>query len=157
MEVNEIISNLFRDQRVNKCIERFVQPFEADDLKQDVFETLLKKDSGLIIDLHDRGNLFFYTVIVIKNLSLKSKSKKRSTIPLTEVVDDIPEPDTRTDKYINHFNNLDKVMGTFYYRELVNTVVKCGSVYRAAKTVGIPVSSVRRDVIFVREYLKSKA
>jgi len=155
LEANEIISSLFRDHRVDKCISKFVQPYQVDDLKQDLFETLLKKDSGLIIDLHKQGNLFFYTVIVIKNLC-RTFNRQPSCVPFCEIAEDIPEYDNRSEVFINHFNNLDETMGTFYYKELVKVVAKHGSINKAAKAVGIPVSSVRRDMIFVREYLKSK-
>jgi hypothetical protein len=152
-EIQNILSNLFRDQRVNNCILKFVQPCEADDLKQDVFETLLNKDHGLILDLHNQGNLFFYTIIVIKNLSRSNNRSRVLLLPVDDIPEDIPDYDNNTEKYLMRFNNLDKQTGTFYYKEIIKAVAKYGSMRKAAKTIGIPVPSFRRDVLIARELI----
>lgn len=152
MEVNQIIANLFQDKRVDQTVSKFSKPCNADDLKQDVFMALLGKDPTLILDLDKRGMLFFYTTSVIKNISLKNK-KKPAMCELGEVADNqCADPD-----YMAAFDNLPHTEeGVPYHKEIVKAVVKYGSVYRTAKILGIPVSSFRRDVLFVRSFLKAR-
>lgn len=149
-EIQSILSNLFLDERVNKTIARFSLPHEADDLKQDVFISLLTKPSVLIIDLHNRGVLFFYTVSMIKNISLKNKKS-----PVLCQLADVPDEYNETPEY--KLDELPLVNGFPYFQEAVKLVAKHGNVLKAAKAVGIPVSSLRRDIIFVRKYLKAKS
>lgn len=72
---------------------------------------------------------------------------------LGEIVDsDYADPD-----YMQAFDNLPHTKeGVPYFKEIVKSVVRHGSVYRAAKVIGIPVSSFRRDVLFVRSFLKAQ-
>lgn len=148
-EIQSILSNLFLDKRVDKTIARFSLPHEADDLKQDTFIALLTKPPALIADLHQRGMLFFYTVSMIKNISLKNKKA-----PALCALADVPDNHCELPEY--RLDELPLVNGFPYFQEAVKLVAKHGNVLKAAKAVGIPVSSLRRDIIFVRSYLKSK-
>lgn len=147
MEIQKILSTLFREKKLDKLINRHNNP---DDLKQDVFVALLSKPQELIADLNERGMLFYYTASLIKYISIKNKKR----LPLCELQDVAEHHYEEIEYPIDHLPTINDFP---YFLELAKTVAKYGSVYRAAKEIGIPVSSVRRDMLFIKSYLKNKS
>lgn len=107
---------------------------------------LLSKPQELIADLNERGMLFYYTASLIKYISIKNKKR----LPLCELQD---IADHNTEEIDYPISNLPTINDFPYFLELAKTVAKYGSVYRAAKEIGIPVSSARRDMLFIKSYL----
>jgi hypothetical protein len=149
---NEILTELFRDDRVNKCCKRFSPRF-ADDLKQDTFCALIQK-GDLIHRLHRDGTLFFYTVSVIRNLARTHNRK----VPPSELPDlpDILEPEDITDQVIEIFNQLDETFGTNTYSGMIQAVITYGNRNAAAKALRLPMRTFYREMEKVREHFKNK-
>lgn len=152
MEAQVIIAQLFNSPKLNQAISNLCQGSDVDDLKQDVFLALLEKDSSIISDLHKRGVLFFYTLSVIKFTRNANNKKKKTFVDVEEIEDEADNPI----EYNNAINELPTINGYPYFLELVKAVANYGSINKAAKEIGIPVSSVRRDILFVRKFLKDK-
>lgn len=152
MEAQVIIAQLFNSPKLNQAISNLCQGSDVDDLKQDVFLALLEKDSSIISDLHKRGVLFFYTLSVIKFTRNANNKKKKIFVDVEEIEDEADNPI----EYNNAINELPTINGYPYFLELVKAVANYGSINKAAKEIGIPVSSVRRDILFVRKFLKDK-
>ena len=112
----------------------------------------MEKDTSLITDLHKRGVLFFYTLSVIKFTRNANNKKKKTFVDVEEIEDESDNPI----EYNNAINELPTINGYPYFFELVKAVASYGSMNKAAKEIGIPVSSVRRDILFVRKFLKDK-
>lgn len=152
MEAQIIISQLFKNPKVDQAIRNLCQGSDFDDLKQDVFLALLEKDTPLITDLHKRGVLFFYTLSVIKFTRNANNKKKKIFVDVEEIEDESDNPI----EYNNAINELPTINGYPYFLELVKAVANYGSINKAAKEIGIPVSSVRRDILFVRKFIKKQ-
>ena len=154
MEIKEILSNLFRDQRLNDCIAKMSNPNESQDLKQDVFIVLLTKDPEVIISLHENKTLIFYTIAIIKNLSRTNKRK-----PVMVGLSDIPE-ELEYEEENNYSHLLDELPksknGFPYFKEVFKIVARCGSDRVASRLTGIPRTSIQRDINFIKNYLVSK-
>ncbi len=138
---------------MDECIANFTTSCQADDTKQELFCVLLEKPPSLIIQLHEQGTLFYYSIIIIRNLTRTSKRKQEVC-----ELEDIPEREHHvwSDKLLTALQTLDASVGYPYFTELIKTVAHYGSQHKAAKAIRIPVSSLRRDVLVVRKYLKSQ-
>lgn len=155
MEIKEILTNLFRDQRLNDCITKISSTDQAEDLKQDVFIVLLTKDPEVINSLHKENGLLFYAIRIAKNLS-RTENRKRKTIPLCEVAEEIEHDEVK--EYTHLLDELPKTNNGFpYFKEVFNIVAKHGSLRAASRVTGIPFSSIQVDWNFVKTYLKSYA
>lgn len=73
MTKNEIIGELFTSKDFISCINKMEPASLREDLKSEVALVLLEKEDSLIIGLHQRSELKFYTVRVILNM-IQSKT-----------------------------------------------------------------------------------
>lgn len=141
---------------------------DPDDLKQDVFIVLLNKPPALIAGLNDRGELLYYTIKIVKNLAKESfrDRAKRRVIPefptaehcvLIEQKEQQVIENKLLEKYITAFESLpSSENGMPYFKELIKIIIRHGSMNKAAEATGIPLTSIHRDVLFIREFIKSK-
>lgn len=151
MEIQSILTNLFRDQRINEYTSRLGT--DADDIKQDAFVVLLSKDPLLIAALHDRGELVFYTIKIIKNLSRTSK-RKLQPIQLPDIID---EPEEQPPDFMDYIDNLPVLKNGFpYFKEIFKIVAKHGGQREASRATGIPRQSIDRDMNFIKQYLRDR-
>ena len=70
---NQIIEELYNSREFNDCINKMEPEHLRDDLRAEVVLILLETDETKIRQLHEKGELKFYTVRIILNL-IKSKT-----------------------------------------------------------------------------------
>ena len=148
MEIQNILSNLYLDPRVDRLVNQHNNP---DDLKQDVFIVLMDKDPELITGLHKRNELFFYTTTIVKNIVRINQRVKK----FVEIKDIPQENDIDLPDYLPHLDRLPNLDNDFpYFKEILKAVVSHGGQRAAARATGIPRPSIGRDIKFIREFLK---
>ena len=151
-----IIEKLYRDQRIDQCVN-LLCPASPDDAKQDLFIILLQKEDSLIERLESEGTIFYYSVVVIKNISrMQARERKKQPVSLAFDVEERAAQSWDTDKFMTEFDRMEEELGTFYHRELIKLIAQYGSQTEVAKRTGIPVRSISRSVSVVRNYIKGK-
>lgn len=156
---------MFRNKNLDQLINKHN---DAEDLKQDVFIVLLNKPPALIVGLNERGELLYYAIKIVKNLakeSVRDRAKRRviPEFPTAEHCVLIEQKEQQVienkllEKYISAFESLpSSENGMPYFKELIKIIIRHGSMNKAAEATGIPLTSIHRDVLFIREFIKSK-
>jgi DNA-directed RNA polymerase specialized sigma24 family protein len=152
LTVNEIISELYVDARINQCIRNFAAE-SPEDVKQDLFSALLTKDSQLIIKLHAEGTLYYYAIGIARNLTRKERRRVK-TEAITDNIFDEHHEDIDTSALIEEIKRMDTKADTFYFTELIKAIAQHGSQGAVAKITGIPKQSISVQVREVRRHLK---
>lgn len=131
-------------------------------MRQEVFLKLCSQDRKLIKSLYDKGVLFYYSIVIAKNeaINLYRKNKRTVVYDFSEVESTEPDICDRITREQNEdllIQSLSMIPGDYpYHKELINIIVKEGSMNKASALTGIPLTSIHRDVTFVRSFLKSK-
>lgn len=91
--INEIANNNTVEKIIYKLIPNSKNRFDCpDDLVQDIYEILLKKDDSLIDDLYNKGELGYYILKIAENQIFSCNSRYYYTyIKLGVQSDDISE------------------------------------------------------------------
>lgn len=153
MEIQNTLSNLFRDQRLNDCISRIAKD-DAEDLKQDVFIILLTKPPSTLLRIINDGALFIYSVKIASNVYKKRYRNKIYSCGVVDIADTVV--DDTTDTMIAEFQSIDKELNYPYFTELVKAIVKYGSQRKVSQATGIPVRSINQSVHLIRKHLRGK-
>jgi hypothetical protein len=170
MTKNEIIAELFVSDDFNKCIRKMEPANLRDDLKAEVALILCEKDADLIIGLHERKELTYYTVRIIINM-IQSKTspfyKKFRAISLMPIssfyfhssdevdndsigtvlqdihtIHDIPcGYDDRSDRAIEAIDDL-----YWYTKEILKLYGELGTYRAVEEATGIPFESIYKTV-----------
>jgi hypothetical protein len=167
VEINEIITRLYNDKEVDECIQkvchaRGIRWGLREDFKQELFLILMKRKDNIFL-AEKKGKTKYYVVRVILNLASMKRDIFHKTYlqPKTEIKFDIDgeysgEETDREERLINEVNNLDKHFGTFFHRELLNAIVRHGSMCETARVLQINKSIISRTVKTIRTHLKDK-
>lgn len=79
MDIRDTLTELYNSKQLNECIQKFVKPDYRDDFKQELFLILLTKPQAELMDIINQGNIIYYTVRIIINLSRQSKNTFQTT------------------------------------------------------------------------------
>lgn len=153
MTRNQIIEELFTGKNFRDCIGKMEPARLRDDLAMEVITRLLEQPEEKIVGLHQRKELEYYTVRIIRNeLSSKySQFSKKFMAPFMELNDkeamapdearEMIEREMNTERALNIIGNL-----YWYDRELIQLYIKHGN-YRAIETeTGIPWESCYKSI-----------
>lgn len=154
---NEILTEFWLSEEVNKAFSK-MHPIELqDDLKAEVFLILAEFPDEKIIGLYERKELRFYIVRIMLNLVQNSNNQffkqYRNFVEYTqtEITDEVQED--LTDKV-----NLSLVDLHWYKKELLRTYTedfKCNA-KALSRDTGIPYMSIIRTLNITKSELKSK-
>lgn len=154
---NEILTEFWLSEEVNKAFSK-MHPLELqDDLKAEVFLILAEFPDEKIIGLYERKELRFYIVRIMLNLVQNSNNQffkqYRNFVEYTqtEITDEVQED--LTDKV-----NLSLVDLHWYKKELLRTYTedfKCNA-KALSRNTGIPYMSIIRTLNITKSELKSK-
>lgn len=154
---NEILTEFWLSEEVNKAFSK-MHPIELqDDLKAEVFLILAEFPDEKIIGLYERKELRFYIVRIMLNLVQNSNNQffkqYRNFVEYTqtEITDEVQED--LTDKV-----NLSLVDLHWYKKELLRTYTedfKCNA-KALSRNTGIPYMSIIRTLNITKSELKSK-
>ena len=154
---NEILTEFWLSEEVNKAFSK-MHPIELqDDLKSEVFLILAELPEEKIIGLYDRKELRFYIVRIMLNLVQNSNNQffkqYRNFVEYTqkEIIEQVQED--LTDKV-----NLSLVDLHWYKKELLRAYTedfKCNA-KALSRDTGIPYMSIIRTLNITKSELKSK-
>jgi hypothetical protein len=119
-----------------------------DDLKAEVALILCEKSEDLILELHDKGGLKYYTVRIILNLIQSNTSPfykkfRLSNVELSDLIEPyvLPEYDSRKDQAMEELETL-----YWYDREILKLYGKYGTYRKIEEETGIPFESIYKTV-----------
>lgn len=165
MKFNEIIEELFFSNELDSCIAKMVREDLRADFKQELFVIILNQDKTKIEEINDRGQLRYFVVRIVINLVSQTrnvfhKQYLNKTVSHPEDVRDDYDRELVMEKEIRHENALRKIsqmdehFNTFYYRALTELVKRHGSMNKAAKASGIPLTTISNGFKKIRSHLK---
>lgn len=157
MAAREAITALYRSPKVDECIRRIAPRDQVDDIKQQAFEVLLLKDGELIEGMAARGELIYYLVKTVINLSSRRYNQIReiTTADVSVYGDDADDEVVECSPDIECVvATMDDAFGTFYHRVILQLVAEHGSNRKVSKITGIPRASINQTMSEVREYIK---
>lgn len=166
MSFDSIIEELFLSTELDDCIEKMVREDLRDDFKQELFVILLNQDKKKIEEIYGRNELKYFVVRIIVNLASQTRNvfhKKylnKSVVSVGEFYEEAdticPEDETKMKNEIifEKISEMDNHLGTFYYRALTELVKRHGSMNKAAKETGIPLTTISNGFKKIREHLK---
>lgn len=171
------ITDLYNSKQLNECIQKFVKECYRDDFKQEVFLILLSKPKEEIQRIIDQGNILFYTVRIIINLSRQENNTfiqtffdKRIDYDTEKVLysrspadfDTIGERQQREnkeDELLKELEGIDSKMGSNnfpYYEKIIKIIAEHGSLRKVSEITGIPKSTIHSSVKKVRGHFKDR-
>jgi len=177
MDIRDTLTELYNSKQLNECIQKFVKPDYRDDFKQELFLILLTKPKAELRDIIEQGNIIYYTVRIIINLSRQNKNTflttyfdKRIDYDTEKVLysrspadfDTIGERQEREDKedeLLKELEGIDHKMGSKnfpFYEKLIRIVAEHGGIREASRRTGIPKSSVHRSINRIKDHFKDR-
>lgn len=114
---NQIIEELYRSKEFNECIGKMEPDYLQDDLRSEVMMVILETEEAKLQAIYERGELKFYAVRIILNLSNSSTSpfyKKFRRVTCT-VHDDVVK--TERARYADRGDELER---PFNYHLLIS-------------------------------------
>lgn len=125
-----------------------------------------------IVEIHERGELMYFTVRIVLNLATQARNiyhkqtltPAKQTLGLSDNVEDLSDTELsdrqefeqRELKMIEELDKIDEHFNTFYHRAIVGLVVEHGSMSETARQTGIPKCTISRTIKKVREHLNRK-
>jgi hypothetical protein len=177
MNVRDTLTELYNSKQLNDCIDKFVKPDYRDDFRQELFLILLTKPEPELRSIIEQGNIIYYVVRIIINLSRQDKNTfqltyfdKKIDYDTEKVLysrspadfDTIGERQNREDKedaMLKELEGIDSKMGSNnfpYYEKIIKIIAEQGSLRKAAEITGIPKSTIHSSVKKVRGHFKDR-
>lgn len=172
MPIHDIIEDLYNSDELNSCIAKMVRLDLRQDFKQELFVILCEFDKQKLKEIFDGGKLKFYVVRIIINMVSQQRNvfHKKYLNPNLEYLENVYEdtqitdPDEMTQREENEaeevemlkrISEMDSHFNTFFYRALTELHKRHGSMSKAGRETGIPVSTISRGFKKIREHLNS--
>lgn len=177
MDIRDTLTELYNSKQLNECIQKFVKPDYRDDFKQELFLILLTKPQAELRDIINQGNIIYYTVLIIINLSRQSKNTFQTTYfdkkidydtekvlysrsPADfDTIGERQERENKEDQLLRELEGIDHKIGNKnfpFYETLLRIVAEHGGIREASRRTGLPKSSIYDSVKKVRNHFKDR-
>lgn len=177
MDIRDTLTELYNSKQLNECIQKFVKPDYRDDFKQELFLILLTKPQAELRDIINQGNIIYYTVRIIINLSRQSKNTFQTTYfdkkidydtekvlysrsPADfDTIGERQERENKEDQLLSELEGIDHKIGNKnfpFYETLLRIVAEHGGIREASRRTGLPKSSIYDSVKKVRNHFKDR-
>jgi hypothetical protein len=162
---NEIVEEIYRDERFFKAVQNIAQPQFVDDLWMECILIMLEYDNAKLNEIYDKKQLRFYFVRIVSN-QINSKTSpfykkyKKENFKYIDANAEVSDENLLEMDEIE-FDDEDlwikyaKISGELYWydRELFELYVKLGSYRAVSKETGIPLRSIGTNLKATREFL----
>ena len=159
---NEIVSYWYNSREVQDCLRKMHRPDVWEDIRQDIFEALLRQDEAELVEMHLSGRLRFFIVRFIINLTYHTRNaitrQYSLTSELSENHTDTPDPDHDSAMMEAWHNKaMQAIDGLhWYYKGILDLYTKLGSVRAVSEQTGIPFSSIKLAISTLRKQVKQE-
>lgn len=163
---NQILTEIYKSDELAKCLLLVKKESIREDIKQEVFLSLLHKQDEFIIDLYNRGKIKAYISSCIFNeiYSPRSTTRKKygkessifaDTVALENIVitEFKKEINLIEEKAIDLFINLPK---DNLYKKIFISLCKYGSYRKLSNATGIPHTSLKDMITNLKKQIKSE-
>jgi DNA-directed RNA polymerase specialized sigma24 family protein len=148
-----IIERLYTCSDINSAIKKLVKPEDRDDFKQELFLILLESCQKKLNEINEKGQLTFYVVRIIINLTRQDKNVylKKYGNHFTEYIDKGQADEDYTEDYesIRYVLENDN-----YHMNMLKIYAAEGSMRAVSDKTGIPLSSVYNAIKTARVEVK---
>lgn len=161
---NNILAEIYTSKELHTCLLLVKNESIREDIRQEIFLTLLQKQEDFIIELQNKGKLKAYISSCIFNeaysprSTLRKKLGKESVLfidaaPLEKIlIDEIIEANKEHDKAIDVFLSIPK---NNIYKQIFLSLCKYGSYRKLSKAMDIPHTTLRDIVENFKKQIKS--
>lgn len=162
---NNILSEIYNSNELAKCLLMVKKESIREDIKQEIFLTLLQKDEAFIVDLQNKGKLRAYISSCIFNEAYSPRSTLRKKLgresvlfidaaPLEKIlIDEIIEVNKTHDKAIEIFLSIPK---NNIYKQIFLSLCKYGSYRKLSLAMNIPHTTLRDMVENFKKDIKKQ-
>ena len=161
-DCNHIIEAIYKNESLNRLIDKINPANIREDLKQEVILALLEKDCDYLTILHHEGNLIRYTLRIAWNMATSANStffykyKKCDMLKAVEYLKSLQPAEI----LISHAHKAQKVLDSKtadiyqdHERRIFNKFVELGTMRKVAKHFNIPLMHVSKIVNKVKKEL----
>ena len=162
---NEILAEIYTSKELAQCLALVKKDCIREDIKQEIFLTLLQKDDAFIIELQNKGKLKAYISSCIFNEAYNPRSTLRKklgsesaiffeTSELQKVIiDEIFEANPTHEKAIDVFLAIPK---NNIYKKIFLSLCKYGSYRKLSVAMNVPHTTIRHIVEKFKGDIKNK-
>lgn len=166
MKAADIVATWYTNKEVDDCLRNRFPADLVDDVRQDLFEILLKTGEERILHLHNTGKMRFYIVRIIINLSrqqrnvvFKNYRPPHTDFECDELQDDFNDPAVVKEERqrLAQFEQerwaaIDRLH--WYEWEVFKLWVEMGSLQKVADYTNINHNSLKKTVALARQRVR---
>jgi len=155
----DIITELYNSLEITDCLKRHFPADCREDVRQDLFELLIRLEPGTLEEKQSRGKLRQYVATIIINLKnqkwgkiAKMVKQYQHSTPLPENLEQVESYyDNTPDLILEEFEKID-----WYKRGIIQLYAKLGTVKAVSLQTQIPYESVKYAINQARKEIKKE-
>lgn len=169
MTKNDVISFVFKSKMLSQICSQIADPLFRDDLEQEIYIVILKKDEQTLVQLWESKQMRFYLTRIAINMYRSSSSKFTKVYKQYEhfeQVDEIPEtevalnfdhartPDLLFEIVQSEMSKWDKPTDFPYFKQLFWLYLRSPSMAEMSRLTGIPYRTIKHTIFELKQKLK---